>query len=67
MPQAKAPAKTRMLSTAEAAEYIGAKFTTFQYYYVASRWNIPHYKVGRRIVFKESDLATWLESRRVSS
>jgi excisionase family DNA binding protein len=63
MPQ-KVQAKPRMLSMQEAAEYIGAKFTTFQYYYIESRWNVPFYRVGRRIVFRESDLENWLAARR---
>ena len=54
----------RLLSMKQAAEYIGRHPGTFQNTY--RKLGIPHFKVGRSVIFRERDLDAWLvEHRRV--
>ena len=46
----------------EAAEYLHTPKRTLQGHY--QRWGIPHYKVGRNILFREDELAKWFEQQR---
>lgn len=48
----------------EAAEFTGVKFRTWQIYYRI--WNVPHYRIGKNVVFSEDDLKEWLETKRVA-
>jgi hypothetical protein len=54
---------SRMLNMVEAAEFTGVKYRTWQGYYKI--WNVPHFKVGKTTLFREDELAEWLESRHV--
>ena len=51
------------LSIRQAARLLGLRKGTL--YNLTSRKEIPHYKVGNRIFFREIDLRTWFESKRV--
>jgi len=51
------------LSIAQAARLLGLRRGTL--YNLTSRKEIPHYKVGNRIFFRETDLRAWFESKRV--
>lgn len=54
----------RMLSMRDAAEHMGVKYLTLAGKY--KEWHIPHYRFGRLVQFRERDLETWMESRRVA-
>ena len=55
------PAK-RILSINEAAEFLGiAKQTIYGYTMLR---NIPHYKIGRKLCFVESELTEWVLSNK---
>ncbi len=47
----------------QAARFVGLKKGTL--YNMVSRKAIPHYKLGNRVLFKESDLEAWFEDKRV--
>ena len=51
----------RMIGTEELAEYLGMPLNTIQHCWRA--WGLPGIKVGRRIKFRERDIAAWLERR----
>lgn len=52
------------LSTEKAAGYCSCKPSTFKTF--RSRQQGPaFYKIGRRVLYKQSDLDIWMESRRV--
>lgn len=53
------------LNIDQAARFIGLKKGTV--YNMVCRRAIPHYKVGNRILFRESDLEAWFESKRVKT
>jgi len=57
-----APPGKKLLNMQEASEYLGAYFSTLQDNW--KKWGIPGYKVGRNIMFRESELEDWLQSRR---
>ena len=52
----------RTLRMPEAAEYLGQKLRTFEAYYQA--WGVPYYRVGKSVVFRESELRAYLDSCR---
>jgi excisionase family DNA binding protein len=52
----------RLLSPAEAAQYLNRKERTFREYWRS--WGIPAYRVGRALRFRERDLENWLEAHR---
>ncbi len=49
------------LSKRDAAEYLGLSLRTVEYHLP----EIPHYRVGRRIVFKLSELDAWMQQHKV--
>ncbi len=51
------------LSIRQAARLLGLRKGTL--YNLTSRKEIPHYKVGNRIFFRETDLRTWFEGKRI--
>ena len=55
----------QFMTIEEAAAYIGVARPTLYAY--TSRKQIPFYKLGRRVAFKQTDLDQWIESRRVES
>jgi excisionase family DNA binding protein len=54
-----------MLSTPEAAAYLSVPYETFRRRYTT--WGIPSYNYGRARKFREDDLITWRESRKVAA
>lgn len=53
---------SNLLSTAEAADYCGIPVRTWERNYQV--WEVPHFRIGRAIKYRQSELETWLESRR---
>ena len=49
----------------QAARFLGLRKGTI--YNLVCRRAIPHYKVGNRILFRESHLEAWFESKRVKT
>ena len=57
-------AERRIIRYDEAARLLGIKTTTLQS--IVSRKEIPHLRLGRRlVVFDRVELQAWLEARRV--
>ncbi len=50
----------------QAAEYLGVKKSTLAVWRCSKRFNIPYYKIGSKIFYKEADLKNFIESRRVT-
>ncbi len=48
----------------EAAKEIGVTRGTLEVWLSTKRYAVPHYKVGRSVLFKRSELLVWLDSRR---
>ena len=57
----------RLLTPAEAAEFLGVKEQTLSVWRCTRRYPLPYVKVGNSVRYRESDLHTWLESRTVGS
>ena len=55
----------RNLASEAAAEYLGVKPQTLAVWRCTGRYEIPYLKVGRKIMYRLSDLDAWLDSRRV--
>lgn len=55
----------KMVDMYEAASYVGATVGTFRQRYKI--WGIPSYRIGRRVMFRERDLESYLESCRVEA
>jgi excisionase family DNA binding protein len=47
-----------------AAAVLGISRGTLEVWLSVKRYAVPHYKVGRNVLFKRSELVAWLESRR---
>ena len=56
------PAK---MTRKQAAEYIGVTEGTLSVWACTKRHSIPHYKLGKKVVYLRADLDAWLQSRRV--
>ncbi len=56
---------SQMLTMAEAAEFTGIKFRTWQSYYRI--WEVPHYRIGKNVLFSPDDLGMWLDTKRVAA
>lgn len=52
----------QMLNSRQAADICGIPYRTWQSCYQV--WGVPHFRLGRAIRFRESELAQWIESRR---
>lgn len=59
--------KAELLSTPEAADYIGARPHSLEIWRASGRYRIPFVKVGRLVKYRRADLDRWLESRVVNS
>lgn len=55
-----------LLSTDEAAAYIGVSPHTLELWRSAKRYGIPYIKLGRRVKYRKAALDAWLESRTVT-
>jgi excisionase family DNA binding protein len=49
----------------QASDFTGLSVS--ELYKQTSRKTIPHFKVGRRVLFAQEDLESWLEQHRVGS
>lgn len=54
---------SQLLRIKEAAEYLNIPLRTLYPYYQV--WGIPFVRIGRSILFKQSDLDAYIESSRV--
>jgi len=52
-----------LLEMKEAASYL--HMTVGSLYHKTCRNEIPHYKPGKRILFKKAELELWLETKKV--
>lgn len=52
-----------VLTLNEAAEFLCQSKSTL--YKRTMEWTIPHYKVGKKLYFKRTDLIEWIEKHRV--
>ena len=59
--------KAELLSTPEAADYIGARPHSLEIWRASGRYRIPFVKVGRLVKYRRADLDAWLKSRTVNS
>ena len=59
--------KPDLLSTLEAAEYVGARPHTLEIWRASGRYRIPFVKVGRLVKYRRADLDAWLASRTVNA
>jgi excisionase family DNA binding protein len=50
----------------KAAEFLGVSKETLSIWRCTKRYNIPYFKVGRLVKYREADLLAFLEARRVS-
>jgi excisionase family DNA binding protein len=60
-----AESNTTLINIQEAAALLNLAVTTL--YEKTSEKLIPHYKHGKKIMFKKSELLAWVESRRVKT
>ncbi len=58
------PKKRDLLSSDDAADYIGVQPQTLAVWRSVGRYGIPFYKVGRLPKYDRADLDAWLESRK---
>lgn len=54
-----------VLTLNEAAEFLCQSKSTL--YKRTMEWTIPHYKVGKKLYFKRTDLIEWIEKHRVKT
>ena len=59
-PKETSGSKTRLLKPLEAAEFLG--MSSFSFYRLVSGKQIPHYRIGSRILISQEQLSTWLAS-----
>jgi excisionase family DNA binding protein len=57
--------KPRLLTTDEAAEFLGVSAGTLAVWRCVSRYPLPYIKIGHNVRYDEADLAAWIESRKV--
>lgn len=50
----------RMMSTKEAAEFLGVSVQTLNVWRMTGRYNLPYVKVGRIVRYRESDLQAFV-------
>lgn len=54
---------SKLLSTKEAAEFLGLKLPTLYKY--SSQKSIPFVKIGTRVLFDPDDLNAWIEKKKI--
>ena len=54
-----------MLDTPNAAAFLGVAASSLEVDRCRRRWRIPYCKVGRRVLYKRTDLAAFLDRCRV--
>ena len=55
----------RVMTVTEAAEFLG--FSPLTLYRLLSRREVRHYRVGKRILLRMSDVEEWLEGKKVEA
>jgi len=61
-----ATCQSDLLTTIEAAEFLGTTVGTMEVWRCSKRYQIPYIKVGRLVRYRRSDLEQWLASRTVA-
>ena len=56
----------RLQNSLNAADYIGIPANTLQHWRTTGAQQIPFIKVGRRVMYRVSDLDKWLDQRTFS-
>ena len=56
-----------LLTTKEAADFLGIPSRTLENWRCNQRYNLPYIKIGRLIRYRMIDLVDWINSSRVSS
>ncbi|WP_442497656.1 helix-turn-helix domain-containing protein [Methylobacter sp. sgz302048] len=56
-------ALTELITSQEAAEYLGVTYKTLEVWRSTKRYHIPYIKVGRLVRYRKSDLEAFLLSR----
>jgi hypothetical protein len=59
--------RERLLSRAQAAEYLGVQSQTLAVWLSTRRYALPCVKVGNRAMYRAADLERFIESRTVGS
>lgn len=59
------PVKPRLLTTDEAAEFLGVTPGTLCVWRCLARYPLAYIKIGRHVRYNEADLLAWMESRTV--
>lgn len=49
-----------LMGRKEAARYIGVAYSTLKTWASTHKERIPHFKVGRKVLYSQSDLDEWL-------
>ena len=57
--------RPRLLTTDEAASFLGVTPGTLMVWRCVARYRLPFVKIGRTVRYDENDLVAWLESRKV--
>jgi excisionase family DNA binding protein len=57
--------KPHLLTTDEAAEFLGVTAGTLAVWRCVARYPLPYIKIGKNVRYDESDLLRWMESRKV--
>ncbi len=55
----------RLLDTRAAADYLGLKPATLEIWRTNGRYDLPYFKVGRWVRYRQGDLDSWLAGRLV--
>lgn len=53
----------RLLSPVEAAEILGTTAQTLAVWRCTGRQNLPYVKVGRKVLYREEDIQSFIEAR----
>lgn len=59
-------AKTNLLTTTEAADYLGITPGTLEVWRCTKKQNIEYIRVGRKIKYRKESLDRYLESRTIN-
>lgn len=54
----------KIMTPAQAAKFLGVSESFLSNSRCTGRHNIPYFKLGKKVAYREDDLLTWLESRR---